>query len=133
MDIEPRLNDIFFSSKMGHGVGKGSPALTPRLTSRLSERTLPPLALGLLLATASLAPTGIAVDLYVVVTVLVPAWTVSLDSNEAIVMRSAYVDCLRHGLQVLRITAHLVVAQVVNDQVAWVAHQHHVGGSVRVL
>src|SRR5437879_3520834 len=34
--IDPRRNDILWSSKMGQGVGSGSPAETPRLTVRWS-------------------------------------------------------------------------------------------------
>lgn len=36
MLIAPRLKVIFFSSKIGHGEGRGSPADTPRLTCRAS-------------------------------------------------------------------------------------------------
>jgi hypothetical protein len=133
IEILPRRNVIFFSPKIGHGSGSGSPAETPRLTSRLSERMPPPLALGFLLATASLASTGVAVDLYVVITILVPAWTMSLDSNEAIVMRSAHIDCLRYSLQVCGVAAHFVVAQMINDQASRVPLSHVICSPVGVL
>lgn len=117
IEILPRLKLIFFSSKMGQGGGRGSPALTPRLTSRANVRTRS----SLLARLADLATQPIVSRILRAELVTALAVRCLAVRPEPIRSGAAKILRLRYRLQVLRVAARLVVAQVVDLEFSGIA------------